>query len=50
MKINRLTEIARKVYFSESGCIDWNEVETKYGLSKMELNHVINIIRNWNGK
>lgn len=50
MKTNRLTEIAKKVYFSGLGCIDWNEVETEYGLSKMELNYVISIIRNWNGK
>lgn len=48
MKTKILTEIAKKVYYSGSGHTDWNEVETEYGLSKTELNHVISIIRNWN--
>lgn len=48
MKPKKLTEIAKKVYFSGLGDIDWNEVETEYGLSKAELNYVISIIRNWN--
>lgn len=48
MKKKRLTEIAKKVYFSGSGHTDWNEVEAEYGLSKIELNHVISIIRSWN--
>lgn len=50
MKAKRLTEIATKVYFSGSGYIDWNEVEAEYKLSKMELNYVTSIIRNWNRK
>lgn len=48
MKTTRLTEIAKKVYFSGLGHIDWNEVETEYKLSKTELNYVVSIIRNWN--
>jgi len=48
MKTKRLTEIVKKVYFSGLGCIDWNEVETEYKLSKTELNYVESIIRNWN--
>lgn len=48
MMTKRLTEIAKKVYFSVSGHIDWSEVETEYKLSKAELNYVTSIIRNWN--
>lgn len=46
MKTNKLTEVAKKVYFSRLGRIDWNEVETEYNLSKAELNYVASIIRN----
>ena len=48
MMTKRLTEIAKKIYFSGSGHIDWSEVETEYKLSKSELNYVTSIIRNWN--
>lgn len=48
MKTKRLTEIAKKFYFSGLGCIDWNEVKIEYNLSETELNHVMSIIRNWN--
>jgi len=50
MKIEKLTEVAKKVYFSGLGRIDWNEVEIEYNLSKTELNYVASIIRNWNGR
>lgn len=48
MKTKKLTEIAKKVYFSGSGHIDWDEVEIEYNLSKAEVNYVVSIIRNWN--
>lgn len=48
MKNKRLTEIAKKVYFSGLGRIDLNEMKAEYGLSKEELDHVISIIRNLN--
>lgn len=48
MNTRGLTEIAKKVYFSGSGCIDWNEIKEEYGLSEMELERVISIIRHWN--
>lgn len=48
MMTKRLTEIAKKVYFSGSGHINWSKVETEYELSKAEINYVAGIIRNWN--
>lgn len=50
MRTKKLTEVAKKVYFSGLGRIDWNEVQVEYNLSKMEVNYVLNIIRNWNRK
>lgn len=50
MKNNRLSKIAREVYFQGVGNIKWNEVEIKYNLSKAELYYVISIIRNYNRK
>lgn len=50
MNTKKLTEIARKVYFTGLGRIDWNEVKKEYDLSKSESNYVISIIRNWNSR
>ena len=46
--MKNLKEIARQVYFSSLGHIDYNEMKKEYNLSGLELNYVINIIRNLN--
>lgn len=48
MKVNKLTEIAREIYFSSAGRIKWSEIETEYKLSKTELNYVVSLTRYWN--
>lgn len=41
-----LTQIAREIYFSGLGNINWKEVQAKYKLSKAELDYITSIIRN----
>ena len=52
MSSKSLSKIAKEIYFKNLGQIVWNqvetEVETEYGLSEMEINYVVSIIRNWN--
>lgn len=46
--MKNLKEIAKQVYFSRLGRIDYNEVKREYNLSELQCNYVISIIRNWN--